>query len=121
MSMLQRLFIVFLLCSSSSFASTIFVKDYYGLFYFINDTNIQEPSLYYGKVTREDSNQNWIEFDKMAEVVVEGCPLGYKTNLVCKINKFLEADRNNRASMVRVLVNRPFIFPVASMVVTSLD
>lgn len=48
-------------------------------------------------------------------------PMGYKANLVCKINKILEADQNNRASMVKVLVNKPVIFPMAQMVVIGLN
>lgn len=117
----KRWLIVLLLLSGNCFANTAFVNNDYFLYYLNTGTNGNEATLYYGAITREDKNQNWVEFDKMAEVQVEGCPMGYKANLVCKINKFLEADQNNRSSMIKVLVNRPVIIPVAQMVAMDLS
>jgi|GEM_PF-4070406 len=117
MNILKRCLFILLLLSGQCFAGMSATSSDYFLYYL--NTGNSDPHLFYGKITRE--TQSVVEFDKLAEVQVDGCPIENTQNLMCKINAFLQADKSNRSAMVKVQVNKPVMVAVAQMVLVNVD
>jgi len=119
MIIFKRCVLVLLLLSSQCFAKTAVTGDRYYLYYVASTNN--DTHLYYGKAILGGFGTAFVEFDQLAEVKSNNCSGTATRLLTCKINKFLQADKNNRAELVEVLVNKPTMFSDTPLVAIRLD
>jgi hypothetical protein len=116
---LKRCIFILLLLSSQCFAETKQLEDNYYLYYVTSSTN--ETNLYYGKVLRGGVGTAFIEFNQLAVVKPNNCSGSSNQVLTCKINKFMQADKANRAALLDILVNKPIEYSNTPLVAIKLN